>query len=170
MTQTTWNISQHPAAEIALNARPGDTIDWSQGAHPFGGRADKAASHEAALEAGLRKRGLYLKGLRVQALPGTIQDVLRDADTAAGWLDSQLSPPQTRTIDLPESCDLPAGYRWGAHWSAAGRSGYYVIRESDDASVRAVCRPDIEMDADEIAEALEEALPWGSTRIPPCGV
>ena len=63
------------------------------------------------------------------------------------------------TISLPSNCDLPSGYRWGAHWAARGQSGRHVIRDIDDASVRVALRPDVEMDEDEVAEALVEALP-----------
>ncbi len=64
-------------------------------------------------------------------------------------------------IDLPENCKLPAGYRWGAHWSTSDHSGYWLIRDDDDASVRARIRPDLSVGTDEEADA--EAQRGGSS-------
>jgi len=41
--------------------------------------------------------------------------------------------------------DAPAGWHWGTHVSLGSRgSGYFLIRDSDDATLIAVQRPDIQ--------------------------
>jgi len=72
-------------------------------------------------------------------------------------------------LDLPEGVeveDLPAGWRFGRHWSdhSRGVSGYYLLCE-DGRTARARLRPDLVMGDDEddnfvvsreeIAEALK---------------
>lgn len=59
-----------------------------------------------------------------------------------------------KIISLPENVRLPAGYRFGAHWNnSRGRSGYYLIRESDDAALQCELRPDLtQAEDDEVDE------------------
>lgn len=45
-------------------------------------------------------------------------------------------------ITIRETQALPDGYRWGAHVGEPGWSGYYLIRESDDASCVARMTPE----------------------------
>ncbi len=73
----------------------------------------------------------------------------------------------TTTIALPTTTTLPAGYRYGAH---AGGSRYYLVRESDDATITVERRDDLRHDdepgeldtdamtTDEIVEAIEAAF------------
>ncbi len=57
------------------------------------------------------------------------------------------------TISLPESYTVPAGYSTGAHWSEPGRSGWYLVRETDGEAIRVSARPDlVEVDEDEASE------------------
>ena len=50
------------------------------------------------------------------------------------------------TIIWP-SCedDAPAGWHWGAHVSLGSRgTGFYLVRDADDATLIALQRPDVE--------------------------
>lgn len=59
-------------------------------------------------------------------------------------------------ITIRETQALPDGYRWGAHVCEPGWSGYYVIRESDDASCVARITPENaeDLSAGEIDDAI----------------
>lgn len=59
-------------------------------------------------------------------------------------------------ITIRDDQDLPQGYRYGAHLSGPGWSGYYVIRE-DGASVVARLEPDCLID-DVTAEDIDRAI------------
>ncbi len=64
-------------------------------------------------------------------------------------------------IDLPENCALPKGYRWGAYWSTSDNDGHWILRELDDAGIRARSRPDLTDGTEE--DACAEATLGGSS-------
>jgi hypothetical protein len=48
------------------------------------------------------------------------------------------------TIEIPNNYEtLCAGYRWGVHWSHAGASGWYIIRDADGEAIQGVERGDM---------------------------
>lgn len=59
-------------------------------------------------------------------------------------------------VTISETQALPAGYRYGAHVSGPGWSGYHIIRESDDARIVARVTPESGDDVD-VADAFPRA-------------
>lgn len=65
---TAHSVELYTAAELAQAAKPGDTVTWPLGRHPFGGDADFAERYHADLERELTGRRLRLRGLTIESV------------------------------------------------------------------------------------------------------
>ena len=64
----------------------------------------------------------------------------------------------TTTIKTPTNYSAPTGYHFGAHATVRSGSGYYLIRDTDGASVVAIEDPSLDSDEAPSVEEIDEAM------------